>query len=113
MSWSTGQVQNVTPIPLRGKPYRVERTEPIAFSPVDPHVLYYAANFLFKTTDGGTNWQTISPDLSRESPRDPARLRALTTRHPDAAKKPGAIYALALSFKTLNTIFDATDHWLL
>ena len=37
------------------------RTEPIMFSPVDPHVLYYASNVLFKTTDGGHSWQTISP----------------------------------------------------
>ncbi|MBV9180718.1 MAG: glycoside hydrolase, partial [Acidobacteria bacterium] len=40
--WSTGQVDNVTPIPLREQ-YRVDRTEPLIFSPVDPHLLYYAA----------------------------------------------------------------------
>src|SRR5712691_437378 len=109
MSWSTGQVQNVTPIPLRQEPYRVERTEPIAFSPVDPHVLYYAANFLFKTTDGGKNWQTISPDLAQKAPGVPASLGALTAKDPDAAKKRGAIYSLALSFRTLNTIWAGTD----
>ena len=38
------------------------------FSPVDPHVLYYATNVLFKTTDGGSSWETISKDLTRESP---------------------------------------------
>ena len=113
MSWSTGDVQNVTPIPIRGKLYRVERTEPITFSPVDPHVLYYAANFLFKTTDGGTNWQTISPDLSREAPGVPASLGALTAKDPDAAKKRGAIYSLAPSFKTLDTIWAGTDDGLL
>ena len=42
------------------------------FSPVDPHVLYYATNVLFKTTDGGNTWQTISPDLTRENPGVPA-----------------------------------------
>src|SRR5438270_885374 len=41
--WSTGQVENVTPIPIRGS-YRVDRTEPIMFSPLDPHLLDYAAN---------------------------------------------------------------------
>ncbi|HTC94545.1 MAG TPA: hypothetical protein VK699_13985 [Terriglobales bacterium] len=109
MSWSTGEVQNITPIPLRSTLYRAERTEPIAFSPVDPHVLYYAANFLFKTTDGGTNWQTISPDLSREAPGIPASLGALTAKDADAAKKRGAIYSLAPSFRTLNTIWAGTD----
>ena len=31
------------------------------FSPVDPHLLYYAANVLFKTSDGGKTWQTDQP----------------------------------------------------
>ncbi len=63
----TGQVQgNVTPIPVRSPEYRADRTEPILFSPVDPHVLYYAANVLFETRDYGRSWQKISPDLSRE-----------------------------------------------
>jgi len=41
------------------------------FSPLDPHVLYFASNVLFKTTDGGNSWQTISNDLTRESPGIP------------------------------------------
>lgn len=36
----TGQVQNVTPIPVRDGTYRTERTQPIVSSPVDPHRLY-------------------------------------------------------------------------
>ena len=31
--WSTGQVQNITPIPLRDPKYRTNRTEPLMFSP--------------------------------------------------------------------------------
>jgi len=52
--WSTGQVQNITPIPVRSSKYRVDRTEPLMFSPLDPHLLYYATNVLFKTSDGGS-----------------------------------------------------------
>jgi hypothetical protein len=51
--WDTGQVQNVTPIPVRDGTHRTERTEPIAFSSVDPRRLYYAANVLFRTTTAG------------------------------------------------------------
>jgi photosystem II stability/assembly factor-like uncharacterized protein len=40
---TTGQVQNVTPIPVRSPAYRSDRTEPILFSPLDPHDLYYDA----------------------------------------------------------------------
>ena len=104
---STGQVQNVTPIPLRSPKYRTDRTEPLVFSPVDPHVLYFASNVLFKTTDGGSNWQAISPDLTRENPGVPASVGKLVPKGAD--KMRGVIYALAPSFKMTNTLWAGTD----
>ena len=50
----TGQVQNVAPKPLRGADYRVVRTAPVVFSPVDPRVLYFASNRLWKTIERRT-----------------------------------------------------------
>jgi photosystem II stability/assembly factor-like uncharacterized protein len=105
--WTTGQVQNVTPIPVRSGKYRTDRTEPILFSPVDAHVMYYAANVLFKTTDGGQNWQTVSPDLTRENPGVPASVGKLVPAGAD--KQRGVIYALAASFKNANTLWAGTD----
>jgi len=111
--WSTGQVQNVTPIPLRDAKYRTDRTEPTLFSPVDPHILYFASNVLFKTTDGGQTWQTISPDLSRENPGVPPSVGSLASKNPDAGKQRGVIYALAPSFKDANTLWAGTDDGLI
>ena len=105
--WSTGQVQNVTPIPLRNPKYRTNRTEPLMFSPVDPHTLYFASNVLFKTTDGGDSWQMISPDLTRENPGVPASVGNLVPK--GAEKQRGVIYALAPSFKVANTLWAGTD----
>ena len=105
--WSTGQVQNVTPIPLRSGKYRADRTEPLMFSPVDPHILYYATNVLFKTTDGGSTWETISKDLTRESPGAPSSVGAMIPK--GAEKQRGVIYALAPSFKAVNTLWAGTD----
>ncbi|HET9306824.1 MAG TPA: hypothetical protein VFO46_12420 [Candidatus Sulfotelmatobacter sp.] len=45
--------------------HRFQWTEPIVFSPHDPHTLYYAGEVLFKTTDEGKSWSIISPDLTR------------------------------------------------
>ncbi len=109
--FSTGQVQNVTPIPLRNPKYRTDRSEPTMFSPVDPHILYYASNVLFKTTDGGNSWQTISSDLTRESPAVPSSVGKFVPK--DADKKRGVIYALAPSFKNTNTLWAGTDDGLL
>jgi photosystem II stability/assembly factor-like uncharacterized protein len=109
--WSTGQVQNVTPIPLRNPKYRTNRTEPLMFSPLDPHTLYFASNVLFKTTDGGTSWQAISTDLTRENPGIPASVGNLVPKNAD--KKRGVIYALAPSFKNINTLWAGTDDGLI
>jgi photosystem II stability/assembly factor-like uncharacterized protein len=109
--WSTGQVQNITPIPLRSAKYRTDRTEPLVFSPLDPHVLYFASNVLFKTTDGGSSWQTISSDLTRENPGVPASVGTLIPKGAD--KQRGVIYAFAPSFKNINTLWAGTDDGLI
>jgi photosystem II stability/assembly factor-like uncharacterized protein len=105
--WSTGQVRDITPIPFRSPNYRANRTEPLMFSPLDPHTLYYATNVLFKTTDGGNSWQTISKDLTRDNPGAPASVGTLMNK--GAEKQRGVIYALAPSFKDLNTLWAGTD----
>ena len=117
--WSTGQVENVTPIPLgastadyTGKPnekYRTDRTEPIMFSPVDPHVLYSATNVLFETNDGGHNWHAISPDLTREHPGIPPSVGDQAGLNSNGGKQRGVIYALAPSFHNVSTIWAGTD----
>jgi photosystem II stability/assembly factor-like uncharacterized protein len=109
--WSTGQVQDVTPIPLRSPKYRTDRTEPTMFSPLDPHTLYFASNVVFKTTDGGNTWQTISSDLTRENPGVPASVGHLIPK--GAEKQRGVIYALAPSFKTIDTLWAGTDDGLI
>jgi photosystem II stability/assembly factor-like uncharacterized protein len=111
LHWSTGQVQNITPIPVRSAKYRTDRTEPTMFSPIDPHTLYYASNVLFKTTDGGKSWQTISQDLSRENPGIPESVGKLVPK--GAEKQRGVIYALAPSFKNIGTLWAGTDDGLI
>ena len=109
--WSTGELQDVTPIPVRDSKYRSDRTEPIMFSPVDPHTLYYATNMLFKTTDGGNSWRTISPDLTRENPGVPESVGTMVPK--GAEKQRGVIYALAPSFKEITTLWAGTDDGLI
>ncbi len=111
LHWTTGEVQNVTPIPLRNQTYRANRTEPLIFSPVDPHVLYYATNVLFKTTDGGNTWQSLGKDLTRENPGAPSSVGTLVNKGME--KQRGVIYALAPSFKELNTLWAGTDDGLI
>jgi hypothetical protein len=66
---------------------------------------------LFKTTDGGNSWQTISTDLTRESPGVPASVGNLIPKGAD--KQRGVIYALAPSFKNIETLWAGTDDGLI
>ena len=45
--------------------HRFQWTAPIVISPHDPNTLYYGGERIFKTTDGGTHWEAISGDLTR------------------------------------------------
>ncbi len=54
--------------------YRFPWTFPIIFSPHDSNVLYTCGNHVFRTTDEGSSWEPISPDLTRndESKLEPS-----------------------------------------
>ena len=111
--WNTGQVQDVSPEPVRLGKYRWVRTMPVLFSPVDPHVLYLGANVVFRTVNGGASWQTISPDLTRATYDVPATLGAFTPLDPEQGKHRGVIYTIAPSFRKLNLLWVGTDDGLI
>ena len=106
----TGQIQDIEPKPLRS--YRVLRTEPLQFSPVDPHSLYFATNTLWLTKNGGKDWKEISPDLSREKFDPP---QTVLDAYRDTASTPantirrGVIYSLGLSPVSNNRLWAGTD----
>jgi photosystem II stability/assembly factor-like uncharacterized protein len=106
---TTAQTQDVSPVVLRTGQYRFNRTQPLLFSPVDPHVLYFASNVLFKTTDGGNSWQTISPDLTREDPGVPSNLGIFVESDEAKGRHRGVIYSLAPSSRDANLIWVGTD----
>ena len=109
----TGQAQNIAPKPLRGPDYRVLRTEPIVFDPKDPHVLYFAANTLWKTTDSGKHWTQASPDLTRKTFDLPASVGIFKDQPTAQPKQRGVIYAVAISPLDSKRIWVGTDDGLL
>ncbi|HYM61792.1 MAG TPA: glycoside hydrolase [Thermoanaerobaculia bacterium] len=109
----TGQVSDVTPKPLKGPGYRVIRTAPIVFSPVDPHTLYFASNTLWKTTSGGRSWSEISPDLTRKDWAVPANVGVYTGTPAAKPTQRGVIYAVAPSPLDVNRIWAGTDDGLI
>src|SRR5207249_1521526 len=68
----TGQARNVMVWPESSAgegagalKYRMQWTAPTVHSPHDPNVLYHTGNHVFRTTDEGTTWERLSPDLTR------------------------------------------------
>ena len=109
----TRTAEDVSPRPLRGDGYRMVRTQPIAFSPADPRILYFASNTLWKTTNGGRAWTQISPDLSRKEWSVPASVGKYSGTPAAQPKQRGVIYALAPSPLEVNRIWAGTDDGLI
>ena len=109
----TGQVQNISPEPVRTGKVRFIRTAPVLFSPIDPKTLYFAGNVVFKTNNGGESWETISPDLTREIYDIPASVGVFTSENMKTMPRRGVVYSLAPSYKDVNTIWAGTDDGLL
>jgi photosystem II stability/assembly factor-like uncharacterized protein len=109
----TAQAQGILPVPLRSADFRMIRTQPVVFSPVDPHLLFFSGNTLWQTRDGGQNWKQISPDLSRKTYDLPASIGKYRNDPTTEVKQRGVIYTVAPSPLDVNRIWCGTDDGLI
>lgn len=109
----TGQAQNILPKPFRGADFRMIRTQPVVFSPIDNRTLYFAGNTLWKTVDGGNGWEQISPDLTRKTWDVPASIGKFKSLPSAQPVQRGVIYTVAPSFQDVNIIWAGTDDGLI
>jgi len=109
----TGQAQEILPVALRSPDFRMLRTQPVVFSPLDPHLLFFSGNTLWQTRDGGRNWNQISPDLTRKTYELPASIGKYRNDPTAQVKQRGVIYAVAPSPLEVNRIWCGTDDGLI
>ncbi|HEX6533915.1 MAG TPA: hypothetical protein VF041_04915 [Gemmatimonadaceae bacterium] len=83
------------------------RTMPLVWSPVNPDVLFYASNVVWKTTDRAHSWTRISPDLARKTWKVPATAGKYASEVKPTAQ--GTITALAPSPRNVNVLWAGTD----
>jgi photosystem II stability/assembly factor-like uncharacterized protein len=110
----TGETKNVSP--ERGATpgqFRHAWTQPLVFSQADRQALYYANQFVYKTTNGGESWTQISPDMTREDPGVPSNLNEAAAADAPADKRRGVIYTIAPSPLRAPTIWIGTDDGLI
>ena len=84
------QVKVISPNVSRDGDYRTAVNPPLAFSPQDPHVLYEGTQFLLQTSDEGTTWKAISPDLTNRPGEPPPPAATEEEQKPEAAKSEEA-----------------------
>ena len=92
-----------------GQKYRSSNEAPLQFSPLHPETLYYATQYVLKTTDGGTTWQTISPDLTVV----PAKSSDKKKEGEPPAAAPGVITAFAPSPADADVLWAGTSDGLI
>jgi photosystem II stability/assembly factor-like uncharacterized protein len=107
------EIQAMPPTIAQSGSFRRTWTLPLAFSPIDPHVLYFGSQILYRTANGGRSWQDISPDLTREDPGVPANLDPATAKDAPANKRRGVIYTIAPSSIHAGEIWTGTDDGLI
>ncbi len=67
----SGEILDIKPREKPGEePYRWNWDSPFLLSTHDHKRLYFAANILFRSDDGGLSWRAISGDLTRQLDRD-------------------------------------------
>ena len=109
----TGQAQNILPVPVQTEDFRMLRSEPVVFSPIEPHLLFFAGNTLWQTRDRGDHWEKISPDLSRPNYELPAIIGKYKEDATKQAHRRGVIYTVAPSPLDANRIWCGTDDGLI
>ncbi|HKT31046.1 MAG TPA: hypothetical protein VJS89_00980 [Gammaproteobacteria bacterium] len=114
LNLATGQTRSVGPTLAYPGIYRQVWTMPLVFSQADKHALYFANQYVFRTTDGGAHWDKISGDLTRDTLTVPATLGPTTAKDSAVAgPRRGVVYALAPSPIEKNLLWAGTDDGLI
>ena len=93
--------------------YRYTWTMPIVFSPHDPNILYNAAQYVFRTSDGGHSWKTISPDLTRNDKFKQTDSGGPITKDQASIEFYDIVFTVAESPKEKGVIWAGTDDGLI
>lgn len=112
----TGIVRDIQPYPrivmgepARDMPERWNWTYPIAVSLAEPDALYVGSQYLWKSTDEGTSWRKISPDLTRAEQATMDDSGGPIVKDQDGPEIYATLYALAPSPHDAATIWTGSD----
>ena len=111
-NWKTGESWFIKPPPLDPTlKLRFNWNSALAQDPFDKKTIYFGSQFVYKSTDKGVSWETISPDLTTN---DSAKVAAFQntgglTMDITGAETYCTILTIAPSSKERGTIWAGTD----
>jgi len=112
----TGQARNimVLPEPAWGQgagelKYRFQWTFPVVLSPHDSNVLYATGNHVFRSTNRGSSWEPISPDLTRNDVTKLGRTGGPITKDITGVEYYCTIFAFAESPLERGVLWAGSD----
>ncbi len=109
-NFTTGQRETVKPpAPDAKMKMRFNWNSAIALDPFDSKTVYFGSQFLHKSTDKGTTWQIISPDLTTNNPEEQNEETGGLTLDITGAENFNTIMAIAPSAKNKDVIWVGTD----
>jgi photosystem II stability/assembly factor-like uncharacterized protein len=110
----TGEEQVISPEAVRNfgadptkAEFRFTWTSPVVFSPQDSHTLYYGSQFVLRSTNQGSTWQKISPDLTGTDPK--ASAEGALTPENAMQRGHGVVYTIAPSPVAAGEIWAGSD----
>lgn len=107
---TTGQSEFIRPpAPEARKKMRFNWNSGIALDPFDKNTVYYGSQFLHKSTNRGTSWEIISPDLTTNNPEFQKEETGGLTLDITGAENHTTIMAIAPSALNRNVIWVGTD----
>jgi len=104
--YGPGGINNIE---TKDQKYRFNWTSPIAVSPTDTNTVYTGGNVLFKSTDGGTHWNVISPDLTRNDKSKQLNSGGPVNFDLSGAETYDTLLSLTLAPTDQNVIWVGTD----
>lgn len=107
---ATGQREMIRPpAPDATTKMRFNWNSGIALDPFDPNTVYYGSQFVNKSTDKGTTWTIISPDLTTNNPEQQKEETGGLTLDITGAENHNTIMAIAPSSRKPGVIWVGTD----
>ncbi|MBX7125832.1 MAG: glycosyl hydrolase [Cyclobacteriaceae bacterium] len=113
---NTGEVKDIRVYPednLSREPrkmkYRFNWNAPFINSPHDPKIMYHAGNVLFRTMNGGLQWEVISPDLTRNDSTRQRKGGGPITNEGAGGENYNTIYYVVESAHERGVIYTGSD----